>query len=253
MHRLQAVQAAISSCWTAQNLRSRSQSQPPHTCVHSRQPTCQKQDSLASTGLLPGRVNAKGAFRNLLPGRVNAMRTFRDMLPGTENAKGSGRLAKYRGGRFTLTCCYSLDVYQISQSLVLHGSLPSLIDTDTIIWREWWPLPLLLSKFTGLNHVVPSSLACSFPRHMEPLAGLWPVTLAQYLQRPQVRTNLSDSRLHSRSCPFRTRVPNSKLVRLLPPPSSPWSSLLSNQKMEYGISEGQRRSCWHLESLIMLY
>jgi len=76
----------------------------------------------------------KRAFRNLLLGRVNAKRTFRDTLPGTENAKESGRLAKYRGGRFTFTCCYSLHVYQISQSLVLlHASLLSLIDTDTII------------------------------------------------------------------------------------------------------------------------
>lgn len=75
----------------------------------------------------------KGAFRNLLLGSVHA-KTFGDMLPGTGNAKASEKLAKCRGGRFTFTCCYSLDVYQISQSLVLlHASLPSLIDTDTII------------------------------------------------------------------------------------------------------------------------
>lgn len=30
-------------------------------------------------------------------------------------------------------------------------------------------------------------------------------------------------------------------------------SFLLNEKTEYGISEGQRRSCWQLESLAMLY
>lgn len=70
----------------------------------------------------------------MLLGRANAKRAFRDMLPGTESTKASERLSKYRAGRFTFTCCYSLDVYQISQSLVLlRASLPSLIDTDTII------------------------------------------------------------------------------------------------------------------------
>lgn len=89
--------------------------------------------------------------------------------------KGIKKADKYWGGRFIFTCCYSLDVYQISQSLVLlHTSLLSLIDTDTIIWRQWWLLPLLLSKFTGLNNIVPIRFTCSFPRHMGPPAVLWP-------------------------------------------------------------------------------
>lgn len=84
--------------------------------------------------VLPGTGNAKGNFKNLLLGTGNAQRIFRDVLPGTKKWKGIRKAGKIQGRRVTVTCCYGLDVYQVSQSLVLiHASLLPLIDTDTVI------------------------------------------------------------------------------------------------------------------------
>lgn len=62
-------------------------------------------------GTVLGRGHAKGNFKNLLLSRGNAQRTFRDMLPDKKwnGIRKAGKI-QGRGGRVTVTCCYSLDV-----------------------------------------------------------------------------------------------------------------------------------------------
>lgn len=128
MHRSQAVQ----------NLGSWTQWQSLHSCAHTRQLTFQTWCLVAT-----GQWQAEWTW-NEPSGICCLIMWMQRGPPGIcclawcmqRNWEGQQNTGEWV--MFTFTCCYSLDVYQISQPLVLlHASLLSLIDTDTIIWKEW--------------------------------------------------------------------------------------------------------------------
>lgn len=100
-----------------------------HGCVHD---SCQKQDSLVSSAAR--HRECQGELQESAAWYRECTEDLQGCAAWHKKWKGIRKAGKIQGRRVTVTCCYGLDVYQVSQSLVLiHASLLPLIDTDTVI------------------------------------------------------------------------------------------------------------------------